>query len=888
MLKRLFCLGAALALVAHAGPVAFAAEAECDRECLRGLLTQYLKALVAHNPRPLPLAASAKFTEDGVEMRLGEGLWQSASHLTPYRLDFLDVRQGAAGTHVVIDESGSPVMLALRLKIVDRKIAEVETMVVRNQKEGVFFDIDKLQTPSTAMTIAPDRTRLNSRDDMIRIAERYPAGLKAGSFVTADVPFAPEAYRFENGRLMAGPACTRMPGCDNIKTQRFPTLSGLTYRVGLIDEELGIVCLQQNFGPGSIPGSSDDVLLVWELFKVYGGQIHAGEAFMERRPAGAISIWDTAAVRAAAEQVAPKAPGFVVPRTPWGDPDLNGIWPSIDMVRVPVSRSPQYGNRLFMSADEHDVLEKQEQTRIVQMANEGAGGATGAPGWWVEWGKSPRQTSLIVDPPDGRMPPLTAEGQARGAAAPRGTMGAAPLNGPEDFRMWERCLSRGALGSTLPVLYNSGIDITQGPGVVAIRYEMVHDQRIIPIDGRPHLAPSITQYMGDARGHWEGDTLVVETTNFTDRIGVGLSGGGAPNSLSMRMVERFTRVGRDTIRYEATVVDPYTWTAPWTVAFPLTQMPDYGMFEYACHEGNYGLRNALSASRASEPRPTAEPAAQQSPAAAPAPALWTVTEGMDSPESSHFDSVSGFIYVSQIGGQAADRDGNGRISKLTVDGKVVAADWVTGLNAPKGLRAKGGVLYAADLDEIVAIDIASGRITSRVKVDIGGAGKFFNDLDVAPDGTVYTSDSFGNRIFAIKDGQSSVFFEGDAILLPNGVLVDGDRLIVASDGRPARGGGGTPARLVAIDFRTKAVSDVAKAPIGTPDGVEKDGKGGFILSDVGAGRILQVTSRGEVRMVRQLAPQAADIGLIPDRGLLIVPHLGLNRVSAYDLSDVLK
>jgi hypothetical protein len=307
-----------------------------------------------------------------------------------------------------------------------------------------------------------------------------------------------------------------------------------------------------------------------------------------------------AEAQSAAEQVAPKARGYVVPRTPWGDPDLNGIWPSIDMVRVPLQRAPQYGTRLFMTAEEHAALEKREQEQIVRMANDGAGGATGAPGHWVEWGKSQLQTSLLTDPPDGRMPPLTAEGQARTAAAPRGTLGGAQLNSTADFSMWERCISRGALGSTLPVLYNSGIDITQGPGFVAIRYEMIHDIRIIPIGPRPHLSPSITQYMGDARGRFEGDTLIVETTNFTERIGVGLSGGGTPNSFAMRLVERFTRVSKDTIRYEATVNDPSTWTASWTVAFPLTRTPDYGMFEYACHEGNHGLLNALSGSRAEE------------------------------------------------------------------------------------------------------------------------------------------------------------------------------------------------------------------------------------------------------------------------------------------------
>jgi sugar lactone lactonase YvrE len=291
---------------------------------------------------------------------------------------------------------------------------------------------------------------------------------------------------------------------------------------------------------------------------------------------------------------------------------------------------------------------------------------------------------------------------------------------------------------------------------------------------------------------------------------------------------------------------------------------------------------------------------QPAPPVRPATPLWTIAEGMDSPESVYFDADSGFLFVSQIGGQAAARDGNGRISKLTVDGKVVDAGWVKGLNAPKGLRSVGGTLYTADLDEIVGIEISSGRITSRVKVDIGGDGRFFNDVAVAPDGTIYTSDSFGNRIFAIKDGKASVFFEGDSILLPNGVLVDGNRLIVASDGRPARGGGGAPARLVAIPLDrgsiavaqdptpARRVTLLTTSPIGTPDGVERDGRGGYLVSDVAGGRILQVTPAGEVRVLRQVAAQPADIAFIAARGLLVVPHLGLNRVSAYDLSDVLK
>jgi hypothetical protein len=564
---------------------------DCDRACLRTIVTQYLDAFVAHQPNAA-FARGFKYIEDTIDTKAGDGFWKEATRLRPYRLDVLDTRLGMAGTMTIVEVDGAPAMVAAIAKVVDRKIVLLETLVAHNVKEGVLFDIDNLQKKASSMGAIVPPPKRTPRDEAVRTAELYPAGLKAGSFVAVDVPFGSDAYRFENGRLMAGPGCSFIPGCDQIKSQRVPTLAGFTYRFLAMDEDTGVVWLDEDFGPGSIRNSNAH-LRAWEGFKVFGSEIHAVEAFMKAMAPGATSI-------AAAEQVAPKQAGYVVPRTPWGDPDLNGVWPDIDMVRVPVQRAPQYGTRLFMTTDEHAALEKREQDQIVRMTNEGAGGATGAPGWWVEWGKSQLQTSLVVDPPDGRMPPLTADGQARTARAPRGTLGGARLNGPEDFTYWERCISRGALGSTLPVLYNSGIDITQGPGYVGIRYEMVHDFRIIPIDRRPHISPRIAQYMGDARAQWEGDTLVVETTNFTDRIGVGLSGGGTPNSTAMRLVERFTRVSKDQIRYEATVDDPRTWSGPWTVAFPLTRTPEYGMFEYACHEGNHGLLNALSGSRAEE------------------------------------------------------------------------------------------------------------------------------------------------------------------------------------------------------------------------------------------------------------------------------------------------
>jgi hypothetical protein len=288
----------------------------CDRECLRGILTAYLNAMVAHTPRAVATTPDVRFTENDATMKLGDGLWQRASRLRPYRLDFIDVQQGVAGTHTIVEENGSPDLVAIRLKIVDRKVDEAETLVVRNRQEGVIFDVDALQQPTSAMTRMPEPSQRTPRDEAVRIAERYPAGLKTGSFVSVDVPFASDAYRLENGRLMAGPGCTFMPGCEQIKTQRIPTLAGITYRVLAVDEDLGIVWLAQSFGAGSIP-QRDEVLKVWEAFKVYGGQIHAVEAFMRAMPPGSTSIWDRPSVARAAEEVAPRAAGYARARTPW-------------------------------------------------------------------------------------------------------------------------------------------------------------------------------------------------------------------------------------------------------------------------------------------------------------------------------------------------------------------------------------------------------------------------------------------------------------------------------------------------------------------------------------------------------------------------------------------
>jgi hypothetical protein len=179
-------------------------------------------------------------------------------------------------------------------------------------------------------------------------------------------------------------------------------------------------------------------------------------------------------------------------------------------------------------------------------------------------------------------------------------MGQGPFNSAADLDYYDRCISRGVLGSMLPVVYNNGTEIVQAPGYVVIRYEMIHDARVIPLDGRAALPSTFRHYTGEPRGHWEGDVLVVETTNFNGAIGVTGNGRLQPASDQLRMVERFTRTGPDTIQYEATMHDLKTWTGPWKVSFPLVRDDRYGFYEYACHEGNNAMRNILSGARAAE------------------------------------------------------------------------------------------------------------------------------------------------------------------------------------------------------------------------------------------------------------------------------------------------
>lgn len=253
------------------------------------MLTRYLDAMVAHDPSLLPLADNVRFTEDSAEMPLGEGLWSDMTGVTEFRQDYLDVANQTAATHVMVEEDGLPVMLTARLKVEGGKVSEIETMAVRGKEEGLLWDLDHLDAPHAEMLKQPAADQLESREEAIRLAEYYPAGLKIGSFVEVDAPFAEDAYRLENGFATAGGDCAR-DGCQNIKTQNIIEHPDITYEVKAVDEDKGVVLLRLNFGDTGNYGEGN-ALMVWEAFKVYGGQIHAVEAFMEAEPVETPSGW---------------------------------------------------------------------------------------------------------------------------------------------------------------------------------------------------------------------------------------------------------------------------------------------------------------------------------------------------------------------------------------------------------------------------------------------------------------------------------------------------------------------------------------------------------------------------------------------------------------------
>ena len=260
--------------------------ATCDRECLRGKVTQLLYALVKHDVSGLPVAATLRVTEDAVEKPLAKvGLVSTVTRLRGFRQDIIDERAGVAGADVIVEETGAPVMLVVRLKVVADQLTEIELVATRNAAEGLIFNLEGLSAPSAVMNYAPRPEQLATRDAAIKAALHYPEGLNgAKTFAAVKAPFAPDAYRYENGQLMAGPDCKFAPGCENISTQSleiFQRLGDVQTRVVAVDERMGIVWLRMAWGVRERGG---DQLTVWETFKVYDGQIHAVEAFMRILP----------------------------------------------------------------------------------------------------------------------------------------------------------------------------------------------------------------------------------------------------------------------------------------------------------------------------------------------------------------------------------------------------------------------------------------------------------------------------------------------------------------------------------------------------------------------------------------------------------------------------
>jgi len=308
---------------------------------------------------------------------------------------------------------------------------------------------------------------------------------------------------------------------------------------------------------------------------------------------GSHLTWGAAQTRGTGQPAARWTP----PRTPWGDPDLQGVYTNSNEYATPLERPAQFeGRRLEDIKGEELTRVRQEATRQA-IAGLLGGQVRGPDEWWLQNLDLAKRNQpwLIVDPPDGHVPVLTPEAKTRlqGVRA-RSSFVGGPFNGPEDVGMLERCISRSVPGSMIPVMYGNNYQIVQAPGYVVVTYEIIHEARVIPLDGRPHVGQAVRAHMGDARGHWEGNALVVETTNVKSA-----SAYRNANADTFRVIERFTPVALGRIEWTATLDDPRTWTRPWTIAMPLTADPQ-PILAFDCHEHNYGLRNILSAARAEE------------------------------------------------------------------------------------------------------------------------------------------------------------------------------------------------------------------------------------------------------------------------------------------------
>jgi hypothetical protein len=307
------------------------------------------------------------------------------------------------------------------------------------------------------------------------------------------------------------------------------------------------------------------------------------------------------AVQLSAQAV--KKPPYRAPRTSWGAPDLHGDYTNKDEANTPLERPEQLAGKDASSFTEAELAQlAKDRAAFAQKIAGGIGGeetGAGPTHWYDHLAAKGSRPWFVVDPPDGQLPAMTPEARRREAAVALlngARSGEGRADSPEDRSMYDRCITRGLPGSMMPAIYGNAYQIVQTPDTIAIRYEMIHETRIIPLDGRPHAGAAIHLLMGDARGRFEGDTLVVETTNFTNRTHFGYN--NRYNSERQKIIERFTPIAPGKLNWEVTINDPDVWSRPWTLAMTLTKDDSQAIFEYACHEGNYGLRDILSGARA--------------------------------------------------------------------------------------------------------------------------------------------------------------------------------------------------------------------------------------------------------------------------------------------------
>ena len=290
-----------------------------------------------------------------------------------------------------------------------------------------------------------------------------------------------------------------------------------------------------------------------------------------------------------------------VPPTPWGDPDLQGAYTNSNESQIPMERPDEFEGRSLDDISAAELAALNEARNEARVEADRRRWELRSPLHWFENHDFRNSRAwLVVDPPDGRIPPQTDEARARAAERRQGGQGRGPADSYTDRSLYDRCISRGLPGSMMPAIYGSSYEIVQGPGFVAIAYEMVNELRVIPLGDRPHVGSAIRSYMGDARGRFEGDTLVVETTNFNGAIPYRGS------SDQLRLIERFTPVSPDTVEWSVTFDDPATWERSWTFAMNLTKVDEHP-FEYACHEGNYAMRNIMRIEREAEGAAAAAP-----------------------------------------------------------------------------------------------------------------------------------------------------------------------------------------------------------------------------------------------------------------------------------------